>query len=137
MTSVEHIAAWLGERVRTEYGLARAVRKGLKIKVLRVFVERGITKDEFHHIVIPARTYKHRQSRHEPLSMDESDKAVRSARVLAQAEQAFGNREKALSWMRKAKQRFEGETPMEMLQTEAGARLVEEMLIQIDQGMFA
>ncbi|MBV8829535.1 MAG: DUF2384 domain-containing protein, partial [Acidobacteriaceae bacterium] len=32
---------------------------------------------------------------------------------------------------------FEGETPMHMLETEAGARLVEEMLIQIDEGMFA
>lgn len=40
-------------------------------------------------------------------------------------------------WMRKAKKRFEGETPMQMLQTEAGARLVEQMLLQLDEGMFA
>jgi hypothetical protein len=39
--------------------------------------------------------------------------------------------------MRKTKKRFNGETPMEMLQTEAGARLVEQMLIQLDEGMFA
>ena len=46
-------------------------------------------------------------------------------------------RSKALSWMRQTKKRFQGETPMAMLQTEAGARLVEQMLIQIDEGMFA
>jgi uncharacterized protein (DUF2384 family) len=39
--------------------------------------------------------------------------------------------------MRQPKKRFEGETPMQLLQTEAGARLVEEMLIQIDEGMYA
>jgi uncharacterized protein (DUF2384 family) len=39
--------------------------------------------------------------------------------------------------MRKPKKRFEGDTSMNMLQTEAGARLVEQMLIQLDEGMFA
>jgi putative toxin-antitoxin system antitoxin component (TIGR02293 family) len=92
--------------------------------------------------VISLRTFRHRQERlkkgqDELLSPDESDKAVRAARVMALAERVFANREKALAWMRKAKKRFEGETPMQMLQTEAGARLVEQMLIQLDEGMFA
>ena len=137
MASVENVAAWLGEKVRTDYDLARVVRRGLKLTVLNAFAARGVTKEEFHNIVIPARTYKHRKENHQSLSVDESDKAVRSARVLAQAEQAFGNSGKALAWLRKPKARFEGETPMHMLETEAGARLVEEMLIQIDEGMFA
>jgi uncharacterized protein (DUF2384 family) len=39
--------------------------------------------------------------------------------------------------MREPRARFEGRTPLEMMVTEAGGRLVEEMLLQIDEGMFA
>lgn len=128
---------WLGQTAQTELEWAQAVRRRLPTEIITTLLAHGLTKDEFHEIVIPLRTFKHRRSRVESLSVDESDKAVRAARVLARAEDVFANREKALSWMRKPKKRFGGETPMQMLQTEAGARLVEQMLIQIDEGMFA
>jgi putative toxin-antitoxin system antitoxin component (TIGR02293 family) len=53
------------------------------------------------------------------------------------AEEAFGETERAWHWLRKPKRRFDGKTPVEMLATEAGARLVEEMIGQIDHGIFA
>ena len=53
------------------------------------------------------------------------------------AEQVFGEPVRAWRWLRKAKRRFEGKTPVEMLATEAGARLVEEMIGQIEHGIFA
>jgi putative toxin-antitoxin system antitoxin component (TIGR02293 family) len=139
---VRKIAEWLGAEPKTEFELAQVVRRGLPLTTQAVFLSHGLTKDEFHHIVIPLRTFRHRKERlnkgrEEMLTPDESDKAVRAARVLALAERAFANRDKALAWMRKPKKRFEGETPMQMLQTEAGARLVEQMLIQLDEGMFA
>ncbi|MBV9033783.1 MAG: DUF2384 domain-containing protein [Acidobacteriaceae bacterium] len=134
---LQNIGDWLGQSVRTELELAQAVRRRLPTEVITAFLTHGLTKDEFHEIVIPLRTFKHRRTRVESLSIDESDKALRAARVLARAEGVFSNREKALSWMRKPKKRFGGETPMQMLQTEAGARLIEQMLIQIDEGMFA
>jgi putative toxin-antitoxin system antitoxin component (TIGR02293 family) len=139
---VSQIAEWLGEQPKSEFDLAQIVRRGLPLTVLAVFLSQGMTKDEFHQIVIPHRTFRHRTERRnkgveEVLTPDESDKAVRAARVLANADRVFANREKALSWMRQAKKRFNGETPMHMLQTEAGARLVEQMLIQVDEGMFA
>ena len=139
---MRQIAEWLGEEPKNEFDLAQIVRKGLPLTVQAVFLSHGMTKDEFHLIVIPHRTFRHRTERRnkgieEVLTPDESDKAVRAARVLALAESVFANRDKAFSWMRKAKKRFNGETPMEMLQTEAGARLVEQMLIQLDEGMFA
>ena len=59
------------------------------------------------------------------------------ARITAMAEQVFGEPDRAWRWLRKAKPRFEGRTPVEMLATEAGARLVEEMIVQIDNGMLA
>jgi putative toxin-antitoxin system antitoxin component (TIGR02293 family) len=59
------------------------------------------------------------------------------ARITALAEQAFGEPERAWRWLRKPKPRFDGKTPVEMLATEAGARLVEEAIVQIDHGIFA
>ena len=136
------VGEWLGTESKNEFDLAQIVRRGLPLKTQSSLVSHGMTKDEFHLIVIPLRTFRHRTERlnkglGEVLTADESDKALRAARVLALAERVFGQRDKALSWMRTAKKRFQGETPMGMLQTEAGARLVEQMLIQIDEGMFA
>jgi uncharacterized protein (DUF2384 family) len=39
--------------------------------------------------------------------------------------------------MRKPKRQFAAKTPIEMLVTEAGARLVEELIAQIDDGMIS
>ncbi len=135
------VADWLGTKSKTELGLAQTVRHGLPLNTQAALLSHGLTREEFHLIVIPQRTFRHRTERlnkglAEVLSSDESDKALRAARVLSLAENVFASRDKALSWMRQSKKRFEGETPMTMLQTEAGARLVEQMLIQIDEGMF-
>ena len=88
-------------------------------------------------MIVPRRTLAHRIAKRQPLSKEESDKAVRVARITAMAEQVFGEPERAWRWLRKPKQRFEAKTPIEMLATEAGARLVEEMIGQIDHGIFA
>jgi putative toxin-antitoxin system antitoxin component (TIGR02293 family) len=68
----------------------------------------------------------------ELLTHDESDRAVRIARITSQAEEVFGDDAKAARWLRKPKARFEGRVPLELLRTEAGSRIVEEMLLQID-----
>jgi putative toxin-antitoxin system antitoxin component (TIGR02293 family) len=140
----ESIGRVLGEEFSSDIDLARVVRRGLPLGVQAALLAHGLTREEFHSIVISPRTLKHRRARAAKgagsgrhLSADESDKALRAARVLALAERVFASREKAFSWMRKAKQRFDGETPMQMLGTEAGARLVEQMLVQIDEGMVA
>lgn len=134
---IHNIGLWLGQSIKNESELAQVVRRRIPTQIVSTFVAQGLTKDEFHDVVIPLRTFKHRKTRAEDLSVDESDKALRMARVLSLAEDVFSSREKALAWMRKPKKRFSGETPMHMLQTEAGARLVEQMLIQVDEGMFA
>jgi putative toxin-antitoxin system antitoxin component (TIGR02293 family) len=69
--------------------------------------------------------------------LDESDRAARVARVVALAERVFADKDAGMRWLRAPKERFSGCTAMEMLATEAGSRLVEEMLYQIDEGIFA
>jgi putative toxin-antitoxin system antitoxin component (TIGR02293 family) len=137
MTWLENVGQWLGTQTDSEFDLAQLAEDGLPIGIIRVMTDHGLTSKEVYSIIIPERTLKHRKSRKERLSREESDKAIRTARLLARAQSIFGNQEKALLWMRQAKQRFGGRTPLDLLSTEAGGRLVEEMLIQIDEGMFA
>lgn len=42
--------------------------------------------------------------------------------------------QRALNWLRNP--RLDGRTPLSLLKTDAGSRIVEELLIQIDGGMF-
>ena len=53
------------------------------------------------------------------------------------AEQVFGDSQRAWRWLRKPKRLFDGKTPIEMLATETGARMIEELIVQIDHGMAA
>lgn len=124
-------------RVRSDEDLASLVDKRLPAASLQALVRGGLSDAEVYQLIVPRRTLAHRIARHQPLSKEESDKAVRVARIAAMAEQVFGEPQRAWRWLRKPQPRFKGKTPIEMLATEAGARLVEEMIVQIDYGMFA
>jgi putative toxin-antitoxin system antitoxin component (TIGR02293 family) len=133
----EYLQEWLGTRAESEQKMVDLVEGGLPTKVVNHLIERGLTRKEVFDIIIPLRTWKHRKSRRQPLSKEESERAVRAARILARAQAVWGDQESALNWLRAPKKRFEGRSPLQMLSTETGGRLVEQMLIQIDEGMFA
>jgi putative toxin-antitoxin system antitoxin component (TIGR02293 family) len=116
---------------------ARTIEAGLPISVVESLLEMGISTTEVNELVVKPRTLSHRRDRGQPLSIDESDRAVRVIRIIEQATDAFGEKDKAMRWLRKRKRRFDGRAPMDMLLTETGGRLVEEMLTQIDEGMVA
>jgi putative toxin-antitoxin system antitoxin component (TIGR02293 family) len=67
--------------------------------------------------------------------VDETDKALRLARITELGEKVFGNKEKANRWLRKQKRSLDGQSPLTYLGSEAGARVVEEMLLRIDSGI--
>jgi hypothetical protein len=61
---------------------------------------------------------------------------LRVIRVLSLTESTYGSRERPLHWLRKPHARLDGRTPLSLLKTDTGSRIVEELLIQIDEGMF-
>lgn len=133
----EYFEDWLGAKAESEQTLVRLVEGGLPLKSINHLLEQGLTRKEVFDVIIPLRTWKHRKSKRQSLSLEESERVVRAARILARAEAVMGDRESALEWVRSSKRRFEGRSPLQMLSTESGGRLVEQMLIQIDEGMFA
>jgi putative toxin-antitoxin system antitoxin component (TIGR02293 family) len=104
---------------------------------LNTLAHHGYSEDEIFTLVVPKRTLARRKAANEPLTVEETDKALRLERIAVQAERVFGEREKAQRWLRKGKRELNGETPVAYLASEAGARLVEEMLFRIEHGIFA
>lgn len=99
-------------------------------------VDAGIPSRHLEFI-IPPRTLSHRKNRGERLTLDESDRALRAARLLALADTVFGDHIKALVWLGAPASLFAGKSAFELMISEAGARLVEDALLRVDEGYFA
>lgn len=136
-TLSDYFEDWLGSSARSEQELIHLVEAGLPLKVVERLIQRGLSRDEVFSVIINPRTLKHRRSKRQPLSKEESERAVRAVRILARAQAVLGGQDAALRWLRAPKKRFSGRAPMAMLSTETGGRMVEQMLVQIDEGMFA
>ena len=117
--------------------LAELVEKGLPTENLNLLKAKGLTFSEMSATVISPRTLKHRKARGENLSPEETDRAIRVASIIRLAEGVFGNHDKAMGWMRFANNRLGDRTPLSMLTTESGGRLVESMLRGIAEGIYS
>jgi putative toxin-antitoxin system antitoxin component (TIGR02293 family) len=69
------------------------------------------------------------------LPREQSDSAVRLARIEAIADDLFGSHDEARAWLRAPNGTLGGESPLTVLDTEEGGRLVEAMLGRIAQGI--
>ena len=127
----------LGASVASEGDLAGLVHNGLRVAVLGHVERAGFSRQEIERLIIPARTLRHRKARREPLSLEESDRVVRLTRIQALAEDVFGDTEKANRWLREGLGLLDGKTPLEVTRSEAGARLIEQLLARIDWGAAA
>jgi putative toxin-antitoxin system antitoxin component (TIGR02293 family) len=127
----------LGTEVSSEADLARIVDRGMRLAVLGHLAKVGFSKQEIEHFIIPARTLRHRKARREPLSVEESDRVVRLTRIQALAENVFGNVVKANLWLRQDLGILGGKSPLEVARTEVGARLIDQLLAQLDWGAAA
>jgi putative toxin-antitoxin system antitoxin component (TIGR02293 family) len=127
----------LGGAVRSQTDLALAVRRRLPLAALQGLSKAGLTDQEIERFVIPQRTRRHRQEKNQPLTVEESDRAVRLVRVQTITEETFGDAAKASAWLRRPLAALSGETPLEIAQTESGARVIETMLAKIAWGAAA
>ena len=137
MGTTINLSEYLGVNPASDFDLAEMIERGLPADTLSLLKEKGLTFTEVAELIISPRTLQHRKARgNQQLTNEEADKVVRIARILAFAEQVFGSREKALRWLRKPDDRLHERSRLSMLITESGGRVVEEMLWQIEEGMF-
>jgi putative toxin-antitoxin system antitoxin component (TIGR02293 family) len=121
---------------KAERDLPEIVARRVAPEAIDRLIDAGIPS-RYLEFIIPPRTLSHRKHRGERLTLDESDRTVRAARLLALADTVFGDHTKALVWLSAPASQFAGKSAFEHMISEAGARLVEEALLRVDEGYFA
>ena len=143
MTAAQYVVEVLGgasvfkgPTIPTSAQLRERIKRGLPFRSLEsVQVRLRLTVPETASVLhMPPRTLaRRRQSR--KLDADESDRLYRVARVAAQAFAVFGTEDKAAAWLGRANRALNGEVPVRLLDTDVGARLVEDVLGRIEDGV--
>jgi putative toxin-antitoxin system antitoxin component (TIGR02293 family) len=84
-----------------------------------------------------SRATLHRRKKKGHFDKNESDRIARLARVFGKAFELFGSEEAAREWLKSPAHAMSGETPIAFCDTEVGARIVEDLIGQIEHGVFA
>jgi putative toxin-antitoxin system antitoxin component (TIGR02293 family) len=142
MIAVSHIADVLGgthilgRRLASLATLTDAVAEGLPKAALRQTASRIFTgkieQKQLMNRIVPEATFKRRRDR---LSAAESERTERVARVIANAEYVWGDREDARRFLTTPQPALSRKTPVDTAMTELGARQVEELLGKIFHGL--
>ena len=94
------------------------------------------TQHSVHEIVDVARRGS-RIEQGELLKQDESERVLRLLSLYARAVEVFEDQERATRWFSSRPKALGGKTPLEFMQTEPGARWVEDVLGRIEHGVFS
>ena len=125
-------------RVTAPVDIQHAIRDGLPyaaFEALAAVLE--LTHSDVTAVLgmAPRTLARRKHDRH--LSPIESDRLYRLARVTQHAAETLGGVEQARAWLGRGNRALGGATPLSMLDTEIGARQVEESLVHINYGIHA
>jgi len=125
----------LGHPLRTEADLQDAIREGFPQTVVKeVMHAAGITLKELATTLDLSARSLQRRRRQGRLARYESDRLYRLARIVALAKHYLGNEEAAHRWLKRPNRALGGRTPLALIDTEPGARAVENVLGRIAYG---
>lgn len=131
----------LRRSVSSEIQLAGMVREGLPSQaldhILAELTPEAATQAEVYGVVGSARTLQRKRTAGTRLSPDESDRLARLARILARAEEVLGAGDKARRWLGTPSFALGGLKPLVLLDSDAGALAVEQLLGQIEHGIIS
>jgi putative toxin-antitoxin system antitoxin component (TIGR02293 family) len=113
----------------------KEIRLGLPVERIDEAISAGlVTASEIDLLAVPRKTLAHRRQIGR-LSVEQSDRFIRLLRMIQAAEDVFANHEKAARWLRRPTAALEGQTPLQLLDTDAGIREVETLLTKIAHGL--
>jgi putative toxin-antitoxin system antitoxin component (TIGR02293 family) len=129
----------LGKAIRKPDDLARLIREGLPAGTVTALAERLHIGNSVlsRKLGIPQRTLTRRLSQRSLLTPAESDRTVRMARVYANAVEMIGDPKKAIEWLRTPNRALGGERPLDQLDTDVGAQMVDDVLGRIAYGVYS
>ena len=129
----------LGKAIKKSGDLALLVRKGLPAGSVTALAEKLHVGNNVlsRKLGIPQRTLTRRLSQSSLLTPAESDRTVRIARVYAHAMEMIGDENKAIEWLGTPNRALGGARPLDQLDTDLGARAVEDILGRIAYGVYS
>ena len=144
MISAARIVQTLGgprvvrERAATYTAVVERVRAGLPYAALEAVAARYEIPEEtvIRLLHLPRRTLA-RRKKDGRLRPNESDRLLRLARIVATAEDVLEDRDKAVAWLQRPNRALGGRRPLDMLDTDVGAREVEHVLGRIESGVYS
>src|SRR5947209_1418058 len=124
-----------GQSLRTEDDLRLAIRKGFPHSVIdEIMRGANLTLTELAAALDLSARSLQRHRREGRLASYESDRIYRLARIVALAKQYLGDPEIAVRWLKRPNRALAGKIPIELIDTEIGARSVERVLGRIAYG---
>jgi putative toxin-antitoxin system antitoxin component (TIGR02293 family) len=125
----------LGRTLRTSNDLRSAIREGFPQKVVgSVMNSAGLTLKELSATLDLSPRSLQRRRVQGRLARYESDRLYRLARIIALAKRYIGDEETATRWLKRPNRALGGDIPLELIDTELGARAVENVLGRIAFG---
>jgi putative toxin-antitoxin system antitoxin component (TIGR02293 family) len=125
----------LGRRLSSQGDLREAIREGFRPAVVeRLMRASGLTLKELATALDLSPRSLQRRRHTGRLARYESDRLYRLARIVALADEFLGDHERALSWLKRPNRVLGGIAPIAAIDTELGARQVENILGRIAYG---
>jgi putative toxin-antitoxin system antitoxin component (TIGR02293 family) len=113
-----------------------AAEGGLQVTVVKALAKNlNVSREELLGTLSVSERTLIRRQKEGHLSPQESDRAVRLARVAAQAEEVLGGREEAVGWLHHENRALGGRRPFELVRTDAGSELVVDVLGRLEHGV--
>lgn len=114
------------------------IRRGLPMEELTALAAwLAISEEELAPLLGISRATLHRRKKTGQLETPESERIVRIGRLMARATEVLGSEKAAREWLRTPAIAFRGESPLAYLDTEIGAREVENLLGRLEHGVFS
>jgi putative toxin-antitoxin system antitoxin component (TIGR02293 family) len=125
----------LGRSLASQRDLCEAIREGFPPAVVEELMQAsGLTLKELADALDLSPRSLQRRRRSGRLARFESDRLYRLARIVALAQQSLGNRQSAARWLKRSNRALGGAPPISAMDTELGARQVENVLGRIAYG---
>jgi putative toxin-antitoxin system antitoxin component (TIGR02293 family) len=127
--------AVLGRRLERESDLQSAIREGFPQKVIEELMDAAdlSIKELAAALDLSPRSLQRRR-REGRLARYESDRIYRLARIVALAKSSLGSGAAATRWLKRSNRALGGKAPLAVIDTEIGARAVENVLGRIAFG---
>ncbi len=125
----------LGRALSNDREMREAIREGFPPAVVEELMRTsGLTLKELASALDLSQRSLQRRRQSGRLARYESDRLYRLARIVALANEYLGDHERAIHWLKRPNHALGGIAPVEAIDTELGARQVENILGRIAYG---